>query len=253
MRWLAYWMAVLTFLGASALAGSGQALPDWLAHNGVAKPPGSGIQDQGGFFNRNSGAAKRISTQLGKLEADHEFRILLMVEAVLIGTTAPELAAHLQQSWLPDGNGLVVVFEADSRSLGFGGVLGGEPTVEESTGRVPTHEKAAILARARAATDADLAQEVYLEALVGNLVREFDRYFKLRNAPPPEGRSLRMGLLAIGGLTLLALGAIAIGMLVRLPSMAGSRSFRFPEVTRPERLGAPCGGGNVTVRRFRAK
>ena len=253
MRWLGYWTMVLTLLGASALSGLSQALPDWLAENGAPKPPDFGIQDEGGFFNRNSGARKRISEQLRKLEADHGFRILLMVEPVLIGTTAPELAAHLQQSWLPGGDGLVVVFESDSRNLGFGRDVGGEPTAEDSAGRVPTHETAAILSRAQAATDPGLAPEAFVESMMGNLVAEFDRYFKLRNAPLPKGRSLRMGLLTIGGLTLLALGAIAIGTLVKLPSMAGTRSFRFPEVTRPERLGAPCGGGNVTVRRFRAK
>ncbi len=235
------------------LSGLGRAAPDWLAEDRAPKPPDSGIQDEGGFFKRNSEAVTRISNQLRKLEADHGFRILLMVEPTLIGTTAPELAAQLQQSWLPDGNGLVAVFESDSRSLGFGRDVGGEPTAEEATGRVPTHETAAILVRAREATDPDLPPEAYVEALIGHLVKEFDRYFQLRKAPLPRERSLRMGLLAIGGLALLALGAIAIGTLVKLPSMAGTQSFRFPEVVRPERLGAPCGGGNVTVRRFREK
>jgi hypothetical protein len=50
---------------------------------------------------------------------------------------------------------------------------------------------------------------------------------------------------------LLALAAIVVGTLTRLPSVAGPRTWRFPVVDRPERLGAPCGGGNVTTRRFR--
>jgi hypothetical protein len=235
------------------ISGHCQALADRLAENGLHSPPDSGIQDDGGFFSRDAGAAKRISDQLRKLENERGFRILLMVEPVLIGTSAPELAAQLQQSWLPDGNGLVVVFESDSRTIGFGRDVGGEPAAEISANRVPTHETAAILERARAATDPDLDPEAYIEALTGNLVKGFDDYFKLREAPIPSGRSLRLGLLTIGGLTLLALAAIGIGALVRLPSMAGKRSFRFPVVDRPERLGAPSGGGNVTVRRFRAK
>jgi hypothetical protein len=118
---------------------------------------------------------------------------------------------------------------------------------------VPTHETVAILARAREATDPKLAPEAFLEALMGNLVREFDTYFERRKAPVPAGRSLRLALLTVGGLTLLALGAIAVGALVRLPSMAGTRTFRFPRVDRPERLGAPFGGGSVITRRFRTK
>ena len=114
------------------LAGFGQALPDWLARSGAPKPPDFGIEDDSGFFNRSSGAVKRISDQLHKLEADHGFRIFLIVEPVLIATTAPELAAQLQRSWLPEGNGLVVVYESDSRSLGFGRDFEGAPDQKET-------------------------------------------------------------------------------------------------------------------------
>lgn len=251
MRRLRYWMVAWIFWGAMALSGFGQALPDWLAKNGIRKPPDFGILDEGGFFNRNSGAMKRISDQLRKLEADHGFRIYLVVEPVLISTTAPELAAQLQLSWVPEGNGLVVVFESDNRNLGFGRDIGGAPDAMETAGHVPTHETAAILLRAKEATQADPAPEAYIETLMGNLVNEFTGYFDKRSAPLPAGRSLRLGLLTVGGLTLLALAAIAVGSLLRLPSMAGSRRFRFPLVDRPERLGAPCGGGDVTTRRFR--
>lgn len=252
MRRLRHWVVVLAFLKVLGLPVSGQSLPNWLEERGVPKAPDSGIRDDGGFFDRSPGAAKRISDQFRKLEADHGFRILLMVEPILIGLSTPEWAAQLQQAWLPEGDGLVVVFESDGRNLGFGRDLGSELT-EETEGRVPTHETAAILTRARKATPANLPPDAHLEALMGNLVKEFDSYFDRREAPPPAGRALRLGLLIAGGLTLLALAATAIAALVRLPSMAGSRSFRFPEVERPERLGAPGGGGNVTVRRFSVK
>jgi hypothetical protein len=240
----------LILWGAMVLAGWGQALPAWLAEKGGPKPPDFGIRDEGGFFSEDSRALKRISDLLGKLEAEHGFRIFLLVEPVLIATSAPELAAKLQQSWLPDGEGLVVVYESDNRGLGFGRDLQGQPDETEVPGRVPTHETENILLRARQATDSTLAPEAYVEALMGNLAAEFQSYFEKRAAPLPAGRSLRMGLLTIGALTLLALIAIAVGSLVRLPSMAGTRSYRFPVVDRPERLGAPCGGGNVTTRRF---
>jgi hypothetical protein len=251
MQRLRYWLGAWIFCGALTLSGFGQALPDWRAKNGVNKPPDFGILDEGGFFSRNSGAMKRISDQLRKLEIDHAFRICLMVEPVLIGTTAPELAAQLQQSWLPEGNGLVVVFESDNRSLGFGLDPGVAPDGKKGTGQVPTHETTAILVRVKAATEMNLAPEAYIEALMGNLAREFTVYLEKRAAPLPAGRSLHRALLTVGALALLALAAIVVGALVRLPSIAGTRSFRFPVVDRPERLGAPCGGGDVTTRRFR--
>jgi hypothetical protein len=246
-------MATWIVWSALWLTGVGQALPEWLAKEDAPKPPEYGVRDDGGFFNRNSGAQRRISDKIRQLEADHGFRILLMVEPVLIATSAPELAARLQQSWLPEGEGLVVVYESDNRSLGFGRDLRGGPEEKEISGRVPTHETENILFRARQATDSTLAPEAFLESLMVNLVSEFDRYFQKRAAPLPPGRSLRMGLLTVGGLTLLALVAIAVGSLVRLPSIAGNRLYRFPVVDRPERLGAPCGGGSVTSRRFRGE
>lgn len=252
MRRLHYWMAAWILWGAMAVSGSGQALPEWFTKNGTPKPPDFGIRDESGFFNRDSGAMKRISDQLRNLEATHGFRIYLMVEPVLIATSAPELAAQLQQAWLPDGNGLVVVFEADTRSLGIGRDLVGSSDAGDPGRGVPTHETAAMLSRATTATEPNLAPQAYVEALTGNLVREFNGYFDRRKTPVPAGRSLRLGLLTVGALTLLALGAIAVGALVRLPSMATKRKFRFPVVDRPERLGAPCGGGNVTTRRFKA-
>lgn len=253
MRRLQYGMAAWIFWGALVLSGFGQSLPAWLGKNDVPKPPDVGIRDNGGFFSRNSGAIQRISDQLHKLEAAHGFQIYLLVEPVLIATSAPQLAAELQQSWLPEGDGLVVVFESDNRSLGFGRDVGGAPDENKPLGRVPTHETAAILARAREATDTNLAPEAYIEALMRRLANEFTAYFERRAAPLPAGRSLRLGLLTVGALTLLALGAMGVALLVRLPSMAGSRVFRFPAVARPERLGAPCGGGNVSTRRFKTQ
>jgi hypothetical protein len=249
VKWLFALIAPLLLAGRMA----GQELPEWLAGTSNARPPDFGVRDESGFFNRNSGAMKRISDQLRQLEADHGFRIYLLVEPVLIASSAPELAARLQEVWVPDGNGLVVVYEADNRSLGFGRDMDDRIGPDPPPAAVPTHETAAILMRARDATEANLAPEVYMETMMGNLVREFDGYFERRRAPAPAGRSLRLALLTVGGLTLLALAAIGVGALVRLPSMNAAKTFRFPVVDRPERLGAPFGGGCVITRRFREK
>lgn len=237
---------------ALTLTGFGQALPEWLSKNGAPKPPDFGVRDENGVFNRNAGAMKRISDQIRKLEADHSFQIYLLVEPVLIATNAPELAAQLQQAWLPEGTGLVVVFESDSRRLGFGRDLEGGVDTAYPDNRLPTHEAAAIVSRATAATDSSLAPQAYVEALIDNLTKECHSYFEKQKAPLPGGRSLRMALLTIGALALLGLAAIVVGALVRLPSMSVAETFRFPVVDRPERLGASCGGGNVTSRRFKA-
>lgn len=248
---LNHWLAILLCWGTVALSVHGQELPGWLAKNeGETAPPVFGVSDESHFFNRNSGAFKRISDQLRKLEMDHGYKIYLVVEPMLIASTPSELAAELRQAWIPDGNGLVLVFESGSRQLGLGWDLTSRPGHPlGNSSQVPSHETSAMLARVRDSTDESLTPEPYLETLVANLVREHERYFSRRTETPPPERSVKMGLLIIGTLALLGLGAIAVGALVRHSSMTAAHRFRFPVVERPERLGAPC-GGSVTTRRF---
>jgi len=238
---------MLSCLVWAVLPAAGEALPESLAH-----PPESGILDAGGLFQRDAASLERIRGNLRQLQKYHGYRMYVVVEPVFISTTPTELAARLQDAWLPDGSGLVVVFESDSRSLGFGRDVGEKPESAISETPVPTHETAALLQQAVANTDAKLAPAPYLESLVRNLALGFDGYFKRRAAPPPPGRSLRFALLAIGGLALLALGAITVGALSRMQSVAGSRTLRFPAVDQPERLGAPS-GGKVVSRSFRQR
>ncbi len=214
------------------------------------KAPAFGISDESGFFTRNSGGFKRVSDQIRKLEADRGFKIYVAVEPVLISGSAQERANELFHEWLPDGAGLVVVFESDSRRLGVGRDLSGAPDDTGNPARVPSHETSAILTQALQSVDSQLAAEPYLEAFVGKITTGFEDYFQRRSSPPPPQRSLRIGLLVVGTVALLGLGAIAIGGFIRHSSMAVTRRFRFPVVDRPERLGAPC-GGSVTARRFK--
>ena len=243
-------MGVLLVFGATQLGG--QSLPEWLAGDGAPKPPDFGIRDTNGFFNRDSAVPKRISERIRKLRADHGYQIYLVVEPVLIATNPQMLASTLQQVWLPEGDGVVIVFEANNRGLGFGLDMDASPAAKQGGLLIPTHETAAMLRYALAATDMQLAGETLVETLINQLADEVDRYFERRSAPPPPGRSLRLALLVIGALTLLGLAAILVGSLTRLESMAELRKFHFPQVDRPERLAAPCGGGNVVSRRFGA-
>ena len=247
------WMAMMVFWLAAVFPGHGQSsLPQWMTKEGAVHPPEFGIRDEGGVFNRDTGAFKRISDRLRKLDAEHGYKIYLMVEPVLIGTNSSELAAQLLQSWLPNGGGMVVVFEADSRNVGIGRDLGVSQYIDGPEVLIPTHETAALIARAMDEVDAKLPPEEYIEKLVETLADESDGYFQRREAPLPPGRSLRIGLLAVGALTLLALVALVFGWFVKHSTMAETRSFRFPVVDRPERLGAPC-GASVTARRFAAR
>lgn len=244
------WIRLFICGVAASLLGQGQALPEWMTEAGVPKPPSLGIRDDSGFFLRDEAAFERISQKILKLEADHGYRIYLMVEPSLIGTTASELSSQLRQAWIPDTNGLVVVFETDSRSLGIGRNPDSPSNLENSTEVMPTHEAAAAIRRAIQAADSALMPAAYIESLMENLVAQCNDYFVRRDKPVTAGRTLRIWLLAIGGLTLLGLGAIVLGWLIRHTDRKSQlATFHFPAVDRPERFGAPC-GASVTARRF---
>lgn len=243
-------MAVLLawLLAGSAVHGRTSAgTPDkW---NPPPPAPAGGLMDDGGLFNRNPSIGKRIEERLLELHRKHGYRIHLVIEPVLMTAAPPDLAEKLRQTWLPHGDGLVIVYESDTRKLGIGRDLAGmEPT--DPGIRVPTHESAAIIDGAILATDKALASDVYLEALAGRLVDGFERHFEQRSDPPPREYSRRLALLVIGGLALLGLCAIAVGALARLHQARSARTFHFQPVDCPERLGAP-GGASVTTRSFR--
>ncbi len=246
---LKQWLAFPLLTVAMILMARGQSLPEWLEKNPGGKAPASGILDENRILGRDPDRVKRISETIQKLAADHAYQIFVVIEPVLIGTTAQEQATELRRNWLPDGDGIVIVFEADSRTLGIGQDLVGNPESLEHHSRVPSYETTAIINRALGSVDGKLDAENYLEAAVTKLAGEFDAYFIRRTEPPPKERSVRIVLVVVGGLALVCLCLIGAGALVRYSSMARVRNFRFPVVDRPERLGAPC-GGSVTARRF---
>lgn len=214
------------------------------------EPPANGLLDQGGFFKRNPSIGDNIAKRLQQLHSNHDYRIYLVVEPSLLTTSAPDLASRLRELWLPEGDGIVAVYEGDTRSLGIGRDLGdgADPTARSSP--VPTHETATIINLALAATDKKLPSEIYLQTLALNLTDAFERYFERRATPPPRGQSLRIALVVIGIVATLSLCAIAVAALTRLKSVQGIRTFHFRPVDRPERLGAPA-GASVTSRSFR--
>jgi uncharacterized membrane protein YgcG len=228
---------------AAAFTGCGRA--ETITWTDSPKPPADRVSDHNGFFRADPGAIRRITEKIRQLESSHGFRIYIVAEPVLMSDTAQNLAAQLQHQWLPQGNGLVVVYEGDSRSVG----LGRNITSPSEAPVPPSHESDTLVRNAMAATDPALPKEKFLETLADNLVREFSGWFERRDAPPKRARTLRTALILVGMIALLSLTAIAIGALTRLKSMSPEPVLFFPKVERPERLGAPC-GGHVVGRSF---
>lgn len=245
----ALWMGLWTGFG--ACLGLAQVMPEWQSGGDVPPPPEFAVRDETDFLGRDSGAKRRISDRLRQLEAQHGYRIYLVIEPVLIGSSAPELAEELRAVWLPQGSGLVVVFEANTRALGVGQDLAAGIDLDQPEAGIPNHEVSAVITRAIAASGSPKSDPAgFIETLTIGIADGIADYYRRRAAPPPAERALRMNLLIVGGLALLTLGALLVAHFTRRDKQAGPSAYQFPASNRPERLGAPFGGGNIASRSF---
>lgn len=236
----ACWLAMI-------VGGLGQAMP-----MNLPSAPVTGIVDEDGFFSSQPEKAARISQVIQKLQRDQGFKLFLVVEPILIGASVPQRADELRQRWVPNGDGLVVVYESSTRQLAVGwDIVGGEMPSDQSSLRIPSFKTSAMLNRALGAPDPQLPPEAYLEELMVKLASEFEGYFTNREVSPPPERTLKITLVVVGTLALLGLATMIAVAIVRYTSVSGVQAYRFPKVECPERLAAPC-GATVSTRRFSA-
>lgn len=214
--------------------------------------PVSGVLDDSRILNKDPDFYRRLVDQIRDLREERGFELYVVVQPVLIGSSVPDFAAKLQKAWLPDGNGLVVVYETDRKNLGFGRGL--ETPVEGGSthrGEVPAFKTLGLISDVMEELDPEAPPEKYLEALTDGLLRRYREYFEQRESPLPAGRNLKVALAIAGVACVLGLGALGLGALARRADASDARkSYIFSPVEIPERLGAPYGGGKISSRRF---
>lgn len=232
---------------------SGQDLPGWLKDENIPPPPPEQVTDDSGFLAQNPGALERMREAVQKLEKERGFKIFVVIHSVLMDSNSQVLAGRLQEAWVPDGNGMVLVYESDSRALGMARGYGGDMAKQSVRGVIPSYELQGIVEKALKGADPKLAPERYIEDLTLKLSGECESYFHRGDAPLPKGRIARLVALSLGVGALVMLIALGLGQVVRRSGGGGSRTYQFPETDLPQRLGAPYGGGKVMVHRFGRK
>lgn len=242
-------LLILAILGGLGLAHA-QEMPAWLQEKNVPPPPAEHVVDEAGFFSQDPGKLEEMRTAVKRLEREHGFKIYVWVKSVFIDSSAQLMAGRLQEAWVPDGGGIVLVYETDSRSLGLGRGYEGDVTQPDQRAILRSHEMVEIISRTMDRTDKSLAPEKYVSALTLQLVKECRDHFIRREAPAPGGRGARIAVLVLGTLALLSLVALGLGVVVRQSGARAPKCFGFPHSSRPLRLGAPFGGGMVAVKKF---
>lgn len=241
---IGFWLGAL-------VSGHGQSIDIPMAEDRIEAPPHAGVADHVGLVHRNPALLAKLTADIRQLREEHGFQLYVVLESVLVSGNAQSMATRLQRHWLPRGDGMVLVFEMDTRVLGIGqGLEQNMDPATNSPAQVPSYETMAILTKAGADLDRTSA-ETMLETFVTSVVTGCNDYFRRKATPVPDGRSVRMGLIIVGGAAALALiGLLAALLVKRSDRRGGGKCFFFPETETAERLGAPYGGGEVSSRQF---
>lgn len=242
-----WWLGVALWI-AGTMPGLPQTADCWFSQPDQAKPPASMLLDRDALLARQPEVAQRLSNKLQALRRDLGFELYLVIQSGLDSEGADTTASILQERWVPERNGMVVVYESDSKTLGLGRPF---MTDQRFDGVVSSLDMVVVLSKAVKAVDPTQPHEQLLESLIDHMTEGFRNCVKQASEPPPPGRSLRLGLFALGAGSTLALGALIVGWLVTRELRDKDLRFGFTEIDRPERLGAPFGGGVVSTRRFK--
>lgn len=81
--------------------------------------PSSGLLDEDDVLKDDPAINSRLIMLLQDLEERHSYRLIVVLERWLIRTAAQDFASSAQLEWLPEGGGLVVVFEWNTGNMGF--------------------------------------------------------------------------------------------------------------------------------------
>lgn len=249
--WKSIFLIVLSLLGVFSSPAIGQAVSGFYGEGPPPPRPAFNVQDNAGLFQRDPDRLREISDRLRQLEQRHGFHVYVVVESVVMGSSPIELAARLQQAWLPDGDGFVIVFEADNRSFGLGRAYEASSVEElKATSEIPSFYAADAFDRIRARLDPGLEDPAgLLDQMTQLLVADIGGYLDRRHAPESAGTTLRLVLASLGVLSALGLAGLGVARLLHQTERRRRRTYRFPSAAESQRLGAPF-GAKVSSRRF---
>jgi hypothetical protein len=253
-RIIGFWILCLAvvFLRPCAMSQDLQGLAE---SGSLPQRPANGVLDEAGMFERDPQRLQAISERLQEFERVYGFRICFAVYNVLLHDNPTERAGALQRSWLGNSDGLVIVYEADSKRLGYGRDMESAntraDTGESATSAIPLYILTPLLGRVHEKLAGCPEQgPAFVERLTNELTAELEAYFQRGQIEQPKGRVFRLVLLLVGAACVAAL----LGFLVsRLMDRAGAKRkmvFRFPDVAVGMRLGAPYGGGKISSQSF---
>ena len=220
-------------------------------------PPADGVLDEARILAREPERHRAIAEAIGEVQAKHGFRLYYALYDSLISSSAGERAMQLQQAWLGDKPGIVLVLETDRGVFRFGQAppkqekIGPGGVIERSDpASIPASALVEILRGIEEPLRESKDRGEFSEKLGIGVAQGIGKVLDEQAAEPEGGTRLRMVVLAIGLLAGTGLAALLVVAGLKRAESKSRERFLFPKVTVGMRLGAPYGGGKISSRSF---
>jgi hypothetical protein len=224
--------------------------------------PADGILDEARMFARSPERHQAVASALAALQEKHGFPFYYVLYNSLYGRSLDDRAHALQQAWLGESPGIVLVLETDSKQFRVGQGATKQDKVPVQSGAAlpvtgPKELAPSDLGTIMRGMEGSLLQapstEEYSERLATGMATGISKVLDERVAAPEGTTKSRLVLLAVGfGAAVGLISLLVVAGLKRAEAKALER-FVFPKATVGTRLGAPFGGGKVSSRSFRSR
>ena len=222
----------------------------------IPAAPERGILDDARVFDNAPASRVELENRIETAAELSGFQVFVAIYDTLIGRSLPEELARLQDAWLADEVGVLLVIESDSGrwllawsdgGLVSSGDLPAVPVVRR--GAVPTPERLRIESALR---DLGVPRQRSIEDISRIVHTLIDRLeTAVAEEARPGGWTKEVVVMAVGLLAAIFLSAMLGWAWVKRNASRAREKLIFPEVSVGRRLGAPYGGGRITTRRFR--
>jgi hypothetical protein len=220
-------------------------------------PPEDRLLDESRVLARDEERRQAIVAALAELEAKHGFRIYYALYSSLYGRSLNERARQLQEAWLGDKPGLVLLLETDSRTYRFAMPVPRPREIEPGTKlEMPESSDLSLLdlsivdrgLEGSLMTAGDSAE--FAKRLGTGVATGVSAVFDQQATRPAGGNRSRMILLAIGLISVAGLVALLVVAGLKRAEARSLERYVFPKISVGMRLGAPYGGGKISSRSF---
>ncbi|MEM1082994.1 MAG: TPM domain-containing protein [Verrucomicrobiota bacterium] len=219
--------------------------------------PEGRILDDARLFALKPEALEALSARVSDFSERTGYEVYVAIFNSLIGSDVTEQSRLLQEAWIGESAGVVLVMESDSAKYELGWSQRPD-AVAESGERRPLLDDEDLAPQERVRIIADLSRRrsakkdsmESAESLITTFLDSLDRAFE-----KPEGKEqprwrFRVLMLGTGLMACMLLLGLLIGAWIRRSDRKVEERLIFPEVTVGMRLGAPCGGGKISSRSF---